>query len=378
MLPSLRSTQYRHVLSMSTRLLSNYAGPVAKYPDRNQTISVISTSCDKGQPIIGTNEGPRLLVDSGINDQLKHLGYSVLSQSLSSIQTTSKNENPEFKDSEAIGRLNYQNYLTTLTALRMGSIPLNLTSNHAYGIGPLLAQLTYNPIATKVLWIDAHADINPKGSSPSGNIHGMSVDICMNLKRYSTEPGWEWLGNLPKHAELKPENLAYLGLSSVDWAERNIIQEKNIFARDVHSFRQESPSNLFKQMYQHFNHDPHRTNDIEIHLQWDVDVSSAIKATGTREHLGLTSPEAMSLANIFFKSRKVSSVVITELNPLIGSNNDVDESKELTLQLVRTLFGETILHQTGGILTPQPFLPQSDQRQKSVSLRHHYKGKIIK
>ena len=34
---------------------------------------------------------------------------------------------------------------------------------------------------TRVVWVDAHADINTDRTSPSGNIHGMPIALLMGL-----------------------------------------------------------------------------------------------------------------------------------------------------------------------------------------------------
>ena len=47
----------------------------------------------------------------------------------------------------------------------------------------------------KLVWVDAHADINPPLSSTSGNIHGMVLSFLIHeLQEFiPAVPGFEWL-----------------------------------------------------------------------------------------------------------------------------------------------------------------------------------------
>ena len=68
---------------------------------------------------------------------------------------------------------------------------------------------------TILIWIDAHSDINSPETSCSGNCHGMPVNYILGLTRHKA------VGETPK---LKPHNLIYLGLRSIDPPEEEILQ----------------------------------------------------------------------------------------------------------------------------------------------------------
>lgn len=50
---------------------------------------------------------------------------------------------------------------------------LTLGGDHSIALGTLAGVLRARP-NSRVLWVDAHADINSPEGSPSGNMHGMS------------------------------------------------------------------------------------------------------------------------------------------------------------------------------------------------------------
>lgn len=52
-----------------------------------------------------------------------------------------------------------------------GKFVLTLGGDHSIALGTLAGVLRARP-DTRVLWVDAHADINSPKGSPSGNMHG--------------------------------------------------------------------------------------------------------------------------------------------------------------------------------------------------------------
>ena len=77
---------------------------------------------------------------------------------------------------------------------------------------------------TGVLWLDAHSDVNTPGTSPSGNIHGMPL---AHLLGFGDERLLSvWGGG----AVLRPEDIVFVGLRSVDDDERTFIREHGIKA----------------------------------------------------------------------------------------------------------------------------------------------------
>ena len=87
-----------------------------------------------------------------------------------------------------------------------------------------------------VLWVDAHADINAPGTSPSGNLHGTPVSFLLRELAMATgaadpgstssapallPPGWEWLAGVPA---LLPARLAYIGLRDLDPGEKAAVR----------------------------------------------------------------------------------------------------------------------------------------------------------
>jgi arginase len=80
--------------------------------------------------------------------------------------------------------------------------------------------------ALRVLWFDAHADLNTPASSPSGNFHGMVLRTLMG-------EGPASLADLVPYP-IPPQQVALIGLRDADPAEQEFIARHGI-ARDYRS-----------------------------------------------------------------------------------------------------------------------------------------------
>ena len=95
--------------------------------------------------------------------------------------------------------------------------------DHSCGTGSVYGSFKKYKDNLKVLWIDAHADINTINSSPSGNYHGMPVSHLLGIDSMNEIEGYEW-----KIENLKPENIVYLGIRDLDKGELKNINDHGI------------------------------------------------------------------------------------------------------------------------------------------------------
>jgi arginase len=68
-----------------------------------------------------------------------------------------------------------------------------------------------------VLWLDAHADFNTPETSPSGNVHGMSLAMLAG------ESGLDDVLSGHPRALVKPSNIYLFGVRLLDREERNLL-----------------------------------------------------------------------------------------------------------------------------------------------------------
>ena len=82
-----------------------------------------------------------------------------------------------------------------------GHVCLTLGGDHTLAIGSIHGHAQYEP-EFAVIYVDAHCDLNPPLSSPSGNIHGMVMSFLL----YEVEQlaGYNQTPNVPEFKWLKP------------------------------------------------------------------------------------------------------------------------------------------------------------------------------
>ncbi|XP_071441571.1 arginase-2, mitochondrial [Hetaerina americana] len=215
---------------------------------------------------------------------------------------------------------------------------LTLGGDHSIVIGSIDGHVTAldsdDDIA--VLWVDAHADLNTYASSPSGNIHGMPMAI---LTRELSDlwphlPGMDW-----QKPRISLRNLAYIGLRSVDHHERKIIEQFGISAFGMHDIEKYGIVEITERALEAINPNKRRS----LHVSYDIDSLDSLEApsTGTAVRGGLTLREGISLLEIIHSTNTLSALDLVEVNPNIGSKEDVRKTLEAAKHLIKAAFGHS-------------------------------------
>lgn len=158
---------------------------------------------------------------------------------------------------------------------------LTLGGDHSVAVGTVGAQLLEHGEDLGILWVDAHADINTRRTSTTGNKHGMPLSYLLGLERD------HWMRD--SFPILDPSQIVYLGLNSVDPAEQAIIDSLGIThvrASEVKTSGVDGAFDLIAPLLDHFD---------RLHVSFDVDVCGDIAGTGTPEGL-LTTEETLDVA----------------------------------------------------------------------------------
>lgn len=184
---------------------------------------------------------------------------------------------------------------------------VNIGGDHSIAMGSVSASLKEHNDQLKVIWIDAHADINSFESSTTKNMHGMSVNFLMNIEK--NIPRW-----LKKH-KLLPEQLLYIGIRDLDQYEIELINDKKIDFITMPMINKYGLKNLLE------TYDDDLFNKIHISLDVDSINPNIMPSTGTPVPSGLTMDEIYTIIN-HYKEQTVC-VDLVEFNPLIGEEDDI-------------------------------------------------------
>ena len=81
-------------------------------------------------------------------------------------------------------------------AVRDGNQCIVLGGDHSVAIGSVAGHARVHS-NLGVIWVDAHADINPPSKSPTGNAHGMPLAFLARELRHripiDLQPAFSWL-----------------------------------------------------------------------------------------------------------------------------------------------------------------------------------------
>lgn len=208
---------------------------------------------------------------------------------------------------------------------------LNMGGDHGLGLGSIHGILTHDP-STIVVWADAHGDINPPEASLSGNFHGMPLSFLLGLNRQDKRFSW-----MKKF--LRPQKLILFGPRDLDQAEKEIIEELSIQYISSEEIRRSGTQNLLERALKIA--DP--TGNSPIHLSFDVDFcdASVVKATGTPVAQGPGRNHLMELGSFLGQTGRLRSMDVVELNPEIGSWQEVRESFKIAFDFIQLTLEET-------------------------------------
>ncbi len=178
-----------------------------------------------------------------------------------------------------------------------------------------------------VIWIDAHADLHTPFTTPSGNVHGMSLAASLNKNNEEcavhdvdeeTIKYWNYLKNAGKIApKVLPEDVVLISLRDYEKEERHLIEKYDMKVITTKEVRNKGAENVVRAVQRYL------ADCTDIYISFDVDSldSSISKGTGTPVGNGLREREVEDLISKFMQNRKVCCFEITEVNPTLDKEN---------------------------------------------------------
>ncbi|MBK8137429.1 MAG: arginase [Chloroflexi bacterium] len=298
-----------------------------------QTVRIYGIPMDLGQSRRGVDMGPSALRYAGLSDRLRKLGY--LPIDCGNVNVPQAEEAPEHYD--PLVNAQYlpqvaqvcQNAYTLITQTwTPDERAVFLGGDHTISIGTVAAVARSRKVG--VLWVDAHADMNTPRTSPSGNIHGMSVAALIGDGPSAlTEIGGE-------SPVLQPSDVAMIGIRNLDTAERQRLAQSGIQTytmRDIDELGMYRTAQEILKLYSDYD---------TLHISLDLDSCDPTFAPGVGTPVpgGLTYREAHLLMEILADSGKVRTVDVVEVNPVLDEAN---KTANLAVELLSSLFGQRII-----------------------------------
>ena len=300
---------------------------------KNKQISIIGAPSDYGQQRRGVDMGPSAIRYADVSERLEAIGYEVKDEGDIIVKRAESNTqlDTNLKNLKEVVEVCTQLSDKVSEVISQNRFPLVLGGDHSIAIGTLAGLAThYKNLG--VIWYDAHADLNTPATSPSGNIHGMSLAVSIGL-------GDERLvhigGAMPK---IKPENIIIIGARSVDPGERELISEKGIKVYTMHEIDRMGMTKIIEESIAYLK----ERNVDGVHLSLDLDGIDPLytPGVGTPVPGGITYRESHLAMEMLEEEGIITSAEFVEVNPILDERN---KTADVAVALMGSLFGEKLV-----------------------------------
>lgn len=298
------------------------------------TLELIGAPTDVGASVRGAGMGPDALRVAGLAETLTRLGFSVVDRgNLAGPTTPWTAASNGLRHLDEVIAWNRSVYDAVDAALGAGRVPLMLGGDHCLAIGSISAiawHVRKRGQKLRVLWLDAHTDVNTDATSPSGNIHGMPV-ACLLGHGPAALTGWSG-----ERAALDPEAVRFIGVRSVDGDEKEAIRTLGLRVFDMRHIDEHGMRHTMTEALQDIDEDTH------LHVSFDLDCLDPADApgVGTGVRGGPTYREMQLCMEMAADTGRLGSLDVVELNPALDVRN---QTAEVAVALIESLFGKSTL-----------------------------------
>ncbi|MBG9793432.1 arginase [Paenibacillus dendritiformis] len=301
--------------------------------DRN-LIALLRVPYGNGGARPGADQGPDALLEAGLVRHLSQLGLQTADEGAvlppAAAAGSTQASGTKLKHLEEIAALNSELADRVADIASGGRFPLILGGDHSIAIGTI-AGLTRHYRNLGVLWFDAHGDLNTEDTSPSGNIHGMSLAVnlgqghplLMQIRRQSSR--------------IDPAKVVIIGARSLDEGERAYIRQAGITCFTMHDIDRKGMPYVMEQALRILG-----DGTDGVHLSFDIDSLDPAEAPGTGTPIpgGVSYREAHLALEMMYESGLITSAEFVEVSPPLDSQK---RTVRLAIGLIGSLLGERIL-----------------------------------
>ena len=277
---------------------------------------------DLGASRRGVDMGPSAVRYAQLHEQLRALGVERIDDRGNlhvPIREAAEEHDKHAKYLDVIDRVCAELAGVVEEAVRAGAFPIVLGGDQSIAVGTLDGLKRARGQAAGLVWIDAHGDINSPKSSPSGNVHGMPL----------------WFALERGYAD--PKRTVQIGLRDVEPEEK-----ENLRGSGVKAFTMSDVDRLTMTRVMEEAIGIAGAGETPIHVSFDLDAIDPREApgTGTPVKGGLSFREAHLAMEMLAESRKLGSIEMVEINPILDTRN---QTATLAVGLICSALGKAIL-----------------------------------
>ena len=298
------------------------------------TVSLIGAPTDVGASVRGAGMGPDALRVAGIAEALRAHHLDVIDRgNLAGPPNPWHEPVAGMRHLQEVVAWNRSVFDAVSTVLAMEHVPLLMGGDHCLAIGSISAVARHcrqHRRNLRVVWLDAHTDVNTEQISPSGNIHGMPV-ACLLGHGPPDLVGWSG-----ERAAIAADSLDFIGIRSVDADEKEAIRQLGLQVFDMRHIDEHGMRYTMTEVLQDVDEDTH------IHVSFDLDCLDPMEApgVGTGVRGGPTYREMQLCMEMIADTGRLGSLDVVEINPALDVRN---RTAELAVEFIRSLFGASTL-----------------------------------
>jgi arginase len=288
-------------------------------------IAIIGVPVDLGAGRRGVDMGPGAIRYAGLKERLEALGHRVRDLGNVPVPLAEQIALPaageKLRYLDALVEINLALAEQVAAVVAAGSFPLILGGDHSLSIGSINGVARGRRIG--VIWIDAHGDFNTPATTPSGNIHGMSVAALTGrghprLAALLNPDGWkEGAG-----AVLRDTDIAMVGIRDLDAREREALRTSGIQVFTMHDIDRRGLASVMEEAIMRVS-----VNTAGFHVSLDMDALDPAEAPGVGTPVlgGISYREAHLAMELVAQSGKQVGMDLVEVNPILDQRNATAE-----------------------------------------------------
>lgn len=219
--------------------------------------------------------------------------------------------------------------------------PLVLAGDHSTGAGVIMGiKQAFPDKRIGIVWIDAHADLHTPYTTPSGNMHGMPLAMCLaedNQEEKINTPDeevintWNNIKNIGGQGpKMLAKDIVFIALRDTENPEEALIAKHGMKVFSVNDVTKKTPEAIVNGALEYLS------NCDLICVSFDVDSmdTDISVGTGTPVPNGLSIEHAGRLNAALIKSPKVVCWEMVEVNPTLDTKNAMANAAFAVLEIV--------------------------------------------
>jgi len=226
---------------------------------------------------------------------------------------------------------NYVSHFVSEEVTYNKRFPIVLAGDHSTAGATITGIKKSNPNKRLgVIWIDAHADLHTPYTTPSGNLHGMPLAVCLGINNLENQRNdipkeikdhWHKLKHMGDvYPKIEPNDLVFIALRDTEKEEDYLCERLGIRNFDVEEVQEKGAPKIVEEVLQYL------INCDMIYISFDVDsmdCNLVSKGTGTPVPEGLSEEEATEIVTGLVADPKTCCLEITEVNPTLDNKCNV-------------------------------------------------------